>query len=700
MRWAHSINPKGDRHSLREHLLATAELAGQFGAEFGAADAAYAVGLLHDAGKVSDLWQRRLMALESRLPAAAVDHKALGAVLSRSAAGDAGVCVIEGHHGGIPNKSECSVVDPDDALVQQLQSEVPEVVGVLTQGLRWPSTWTTKEAVEFGIRMLHSALVDADYLDTAAHFAATTPVVRPNADFTALAEDFDTARIAQLKACTNSAINNDRELVFQASVAAARGPRGIYRMTAPTGSGKTMAMAGFALHHAAVHGLRRVIVAMPFTTITEQNAKVLRDLIGEDNVLEHHSAIEPDDFKGYGVENWDAPVVVTTTVQLFESLYSNRPSKTRKLHRLCNSVIVLDEVQALPKQLLPPILDSLRILENYFGATVLLASATQPTFETLDSWKKLGVVPKEIVPDPPALYRRLTRVAYEWHTDWSMDDLVSAIAAERSSLTVVNTTATARELAIALRDRCGDAVLHLSTRMFRAHRALVLDEVRARLKAGEPVHLVSTQLIEAGVDVDFPVVFRQVAPAESLIQAGGRANREGRLNMGRVVVFAGSGFGSLKEYATGIGLTREHFGANPGLLNDPTALAKYFEHLFTVLNVDAVTKELDRWRRALWFRTVAELFRMIDSATTSVIVNRPGFQPFEDAVCLDSLSDKVVPMQVLRQMQAYSVDLPTRLVETEYRDRVLSLVPGVFVWGGVYSQLTGIGAAEPGSYLY
>ncbi len=703
MIWAHSANVNGDRQSLRDHLLGTAALARRFGAEFQAADAAYTVGLLHDVGKVSEAWQRRLMAMEAGVKAEQVDHKHLGAWLSRRAVGSAGVFTIEGHHGGIPDKPDCPVVGPNNAMAleERVRREVPEVAAVLDHDPTLPPEWTSPEIVELGIRMLHSALVDADYLDTAAHFAGSTPEVQPDAQFALLAEVFDDARAAQLSGSAVSAVNRDREQVFLASLAAAQGPRGIYRMTAPTGAGKTMSMAGFALHHAAVHGLRRVIMAMPFTTITEQNADVLRRLVGEENVLEHHSAVEPSGLRGYGVENWDAPVVVTTTVQLFESLFSNRPSKTRKLHRLCNSAILLDEVQAIPKHLLPPILDALRLLCSSFGATVLLASATQPTFETLEAWHKFGVVPTEIVPDPPRLYRRLTRVRYEWQTGWLMSDLMSAIETEHSSLTVVNTTATARELAIGLQERTGDVVRHLSTRMFRAHRTQVLSEVRERLKTSSPIHLISTQLIEAGVDVDFPVVFRQEAPAESLIQAGGRANREGKQRMGRVVIFSGSDFGHLREYDTGIGLTQELFGTDPELLNDPVAVSGYFSHLLAVLNIDSAAKELQRYRAAFCFRTVAEHFHMIDAATTSVIVAEPGFAPFMYPLPdLGQLSDRVIPMVLLRRIQAYTVNLPTRLVETDYHDRVMSPAPGLFVWAGPYSELTGIGAAEPASYIY
>ncbi len=550
--------------------------------------------------------------------------------------------------------------------------------------------------------MLHSTLVDADYLDTAAHFANSEPAVRDDSDFTDLVARFENGRAAMLKERHASDLDADRKAVYDAALAASSGSPGLYRMSAPTGSGKTLAAAGFALHHAALHNLRRVVVAVPFTTITEQNAEVYRRLLGEDSVLEHHSAVEPTGVSGYGVENWDSPFVVTTTVQLFESLFSNRPAKTRKLHRLCKAVIVLDEVQALPKHLLNPILDALRVLVSHFGATVLLASATQPTFEVLDSWKRMDLTPIEIVPDPPTLYRRMARVSFEWQSGWGLDDVAQRILRERSTLTVMNTTAGARELAKQLAESTPGSTLHLSTRMCRAHRAEVLTEARRRLAADEPVHLVSTQLIEAGVDVDFPVVFRQAAPAESIIQAAGRANREGRLAAGRVVVFDGTELPSLRAYLTGSGLTDRYFRRDPSQLNSPDALRTYFGELFTLENLDESAAALQRLRRDFCFASVADAFRVIDDSTTSVLVDwAHAHEALEAELTGRILQGRdVIPTTTLRRLQPFLVDLPTRLARGEYASHLLERVPGLFVWCGPYSLLTGIGSAERSAFIF
>ena len=679
-------------------------MARRFGAEFGAPEAAYAVGLLHDAGKISLSWQRRLLNLEQKVPTPMVDHKEFGTRIAIRVAKTPGALAVHGHHGGIPNVPMCARGEPDAVLLEQLIAEVPEVADLLECGEHVPAGWAiSREVVEFGTRMLHSALVDADYLDTAAHFAGGPPLVLPDADFVDLATRYEDGRRGVLRDRVQSHLDSDRQAVYNAAVAASAGPPGVYRMSAPTGSGKTISAGGFAVHHAAAHGKRRVIVAVPFTTITEQNAAVYRHLLGDETVLEHHSAIEPAGLGERGVENWDAPFVVTTTVQLFESLFSNRPSKTRKLHRLANSVIVLDEVQALPKHLLNPILDGLRLLVEHFGATVLLASATQPTFEVLDAWRRFGVDPVEVVPDPPGLYRRFVRTSYEWQHGWSMRDLVRRIADERSSLTVVNTTATAREVAGAAQEEVGvSSVFHLSTRMCRAHRAQVLSEVRTRLANDEPVHLISTQLIEAGVDVDFPVVFRQEAPAESVIQAGGRANREGRLAVGRVVVFSGAEFPQLRDYETAIGLTAQHFLRNPGALNDPDALRRYFSQLFALQNLDASAARIQALRNDFWFEDVASEFKMIESSTTAVLVDwGDSHASLERVLDMNEMvNGGVVPMKVLRSLQPFMVELPTRLASAEYAEYLLKGVPGLNVWGGPYSALTGIGSGEPTVFLF
>lgn len=401
---------------------------------------------------------------------------------------------------------------------------MPEAAELLAGPALVPMSWRTDPLTfEMGLRLTFSALVDADHLDTGAHFAGlSSPAVARPVDMDALVRRFEDRRAAMLDGRPATDVNRLRAELYDAAVSAAAEPTGLYRLPAPTGSGKTMTAAAFALRHAALHGKSRVIVAVPFVTITEQNADVYRQLLGTEHVLEHHSGVEQEgDRPRLGAENWDAPFVVTTTVQLFDSLFGRMPARSRKLHRLANSVIVLDEVQALPVQLLVPILDGLRLLSEHFGTTVLLASATQPAFERLEVWRRQCITP--VVGNPVEVYERLRRVRYEWWLDPQprLAEVADRVAAERQALVVVNTVRDARTM-FRLLERPTATVRHLSTRMCPAHRRSVLAEVRTLLAEDEPVLLVSTQLIEAGVDVDFPAVYRAMAPRR-LAAAGGRA---------------------------------------------------------------------------------------------------------------------------------------------------------------------------------
>ncbi len=699
-KWAHSANVVGNRHGLREHLLGTANLARSFGDMFGAGEAAFAVGLLHDAGKVQSEWQDRLLALEARRPASRVDHKDLGAMLVASAARAPGLLSICGHHGGIPDFSSTITSGRIDAGQRQaFLDAVPEAASLIASPNLLPQRWIEGNKkdpalAEFATRMLHSALVDADFLDTQAHFNATPIALRAPADMPALAAQFEQARAAQLDGTRATAVNRARHGVYEAAVAAARVSPGVFRLAAPTGSGKTIAAAGFALTHAARHGLRRVVVAVPFLTVTEQNANAYRSLVGAQNVIEHHSAIEPTERARYGVENWDAPFVVTTTVQLFESLFSNRPGKTRKLHRLAGAVIVLDEIQALPPRVLPVILDGLRVLVEHFGSTVLLASATQPAWDMLKPWSgRLGV--HDVIAEPAALYASMTRLQESWVHAATLVEVVDLVAGRRQALVVVNSTADAAHLARRLTDKFSDdRVFHLSTRMCQAHRRLVLERVIARLRQGIATIVVSTQLIEAGVDIDFPVVFRAMAPAESLLQAGGRANREGGMSSGELVVIDCPELASLTAYRTGIAKTTQTFGPGKARLDDPVAMRAYYEALYAALSPDGQPEpvETNRARAKLLFNTVADRFQMIDDASISVLVEFDA----EARKLIEEMSAGLdaggsVPTDLLRLLQPYAVSLPARiLADPGCKNYIDEVTPGLRVWRGTYSDLVGI----------
>ncbi|MFD4433829.1 CRISPR-associated helicase/endonuclease Cas3, partial [Nocardia sp. NPDC058497] len=516
---------------------------------------------------------------------------------------------------------------------------------------------------------------------------------------------------------------------------------GGFRGAAPRGWGKTFALAGLGLNHAAAFGKRRVVVAVPFITITEQNAAVYRDLLDTEEepvVLEHHSSVryrsenDSDDSTGAGdrwsrlaAENWDAPFVVTTTVQLFESLFGRKPSQVRKLHRLTNAVLILDEVQALPPKLLLPILDGLRILAEHFGTTVLLTSATQPEFEALSVWNNdkdagSGLVIKEVIDAPQRLFDRARRVRYEWRLDpkptW--EQVADDVAACGQVLVVVNSIDDAADLFELLQARRGAEVWHLSTRLAPAHRRAALALIIERVKAGLPTVVVSTTLIEAGVDISFPTVWRVLAGADSVQQAAGRANRNGEFpDGGLVVVFDPVDGRAPRDNATPAALTADLFGPEGPELDNQAALATYYRSLYTKLGLDntgidrrkdPVGQVIQRHRAALDFRAVTDgqdtgsgrdrskAFRMIaDDTVPIVIVDEHHSDTVGHWLSILALgTDRA--RTALRELQPWIVQLRRDVAQRADVAALIDPIAGdLGVWKGVYAwnsaTLQGIG---------
>ena len=563
------------------------------------------------------------------------------------------------------------------------------------------------------LRMAYSALVDADSLDTEAHKLGKAPTARG-----ATATLGDLWRRFESYVTNESSAEGDiglvRGEVLEACVEAAVKPRGIFRLTVPTGGGKTRSSMAFALRHGIEHGLRRVVVAVPFTTITQQTAKVYREIFGDDRiVLEHHSAAsegagaasdDEDSFTDDAVwhrlaaENWDAPVVVTTTVQLFESLFSNRRGKTRKLHNLADSVIILDEAQALPAGLLSPILSGLCELAANYGASVVLSTATQPAFELISEFREIEA--HEIVRDHERHFQMLRRVRYEWQTDEPHDwqQVARWVQDERSALVVVNTKRHATELLDQLDD---PSVLHLSRLLCGAHRRSVLDDIRRRLAAGLSCRVVSTQVVEAGVDLDFDTVFRAEAPLDAIIQAAGRCNREGRLGTGggRVIVFRppddASPPGVYRSGRDIARVVRELPDFDP---DTPQTVRRYFEWLFGTA-VDPDGPGVQDSRKALDFPAVAKKFRMIDEDTCDLIVDYPRHDLGRIDGLVEQLRYPQRPMrETLRDLQPHTVSVARheyeRLTSGGFVEEVAPL-RGVGRWRGRYDDTRGIVAADP-----
>lgn len=728
--WAHSRNSAGVRHRLEDHLMGTAELARTFGEAFEAADLAGYLGLVHDVGKASCAWQGRLEVAEQAGSRVGLDHKLAGTWLAHQAgAGPFALCV-EGHHRGMLAAAElkdmlgAAMADIDavsgwEEAIGRAEKAVP---GIGAAGVPVPPWVLDKQKAgptgrDMMARMLYSALVDADFLDTEAHFRGNRKPAHKT-DIGELVWRFEERRAGLLGNREPSPADGWREEVYAQSVVAAAGPCGLYRMAAPTGSGKTLSAGAFALHHARANGLRRVVVAVPFISITEQNADVYRAMLdqpGAPVVLEHHSGAGLDDedrpadwWRRLAAENWDAPFVVTTTVQLFQSLFDHRPAAMRKLHRLARSVIVLDEVQALPDRLLLPILSALRMLTEHFGATVLLASATQPAYWSLEPFRGLPV--RDVIPDREQLYKRLRRVRYQWRLDPrpSLAQIAADAAGEPQVLIVVNTTADSaavHRVLEGLRPRSLGKCLHLSTRMTAQHRREVLARVRDLLEAGEPVAVVATQLIEAGVDVDFPVVYRAWAPADSLQQAAGRANRNARLAEGRVVVFrpADGGQPAGFSYKQALNATETHFG--PGLADpdDPRALEDYYPERYRLQNLEHAGPgfEIEKLRRELDFPAVAAAFQLIDEHTAAVAVRygdenaKAEFDRITGLLRGAGSRDAGRVRQLLRDLRPFLATIPKSLArKAEAAGLADPLFGDLLEWHEPYHDDRGIDPAE------
>ena len=588
--YAHTFGDKGPEswQLLSDHLRNVSTLASAFAGELGYANWGRALGLLHDAGKVSQSFQDRLFG-RTKAP---FDHAALGGhVASESfhVLGQAGgwlmAYAVVGHHGGMPNGKRDgedgrsslarrleNPIGPDDLatyldLLEQADLSLPpdesfeELPLVRIRRNPNPHAERMVYSTVLATRMLYSCLVDADYLDTESFMTPEIAIERRVAASarSSMSELLDrlNSHMAKLSVETvHSTVNEARARVLHACEEASQSKPGLFTLTVPTGGGKTLSSLAFALRHALANDMGRIIYAIPFTSIIEQTAEVFRDVLGEENVLEHHSNY---DFDGVGDErhirerlatqNWDAPVIVTTNVQLLESLYANRPARCRKLHNIANSVVVLDEAQTLPDGLLRPSLAALEDLALDFHSSVVLCTATQPA---LDSWWPFGSEPREIVPFQEDLVRALgNRTSFEFDGRVGLEELADTLAGSRQALCIVGTKRKARVLyeEVAARVRATHTssggmdeptelgVFHLSTNMAPLHRAAWIARIRVLLDRGKDCIVISTQLIEAGVDVDFPVVYREIAGVDSLVQAAGRCNRNGHSEIGTVHVF-------------------------------------------------------------------------------------------------------------------------------------------------------------------
>jgi CRISPR-associated endonuclease/helicase Cas3 len=623
--------------------------------------------------------------------------------------------LIAGHHAGLPSveglkkrlgaKRAAPAVLKALDLARQVLSVPPsgEVFASLAPEFVRASHANDTERrlnLELFLRLLFSALVDADFLDTEQHFRPDLIAKRgPALGLDVLWNRFETDQ-SKLSGKLDSLLQRQRHAVYEACLQAGDLPQGLFRLTVPTGGGKTRSGLAFGLRHALKHQLDRIVVAIPYTSIIEQTADVYTAILGSEAVLEHHSALKDRDDRADPVsereqwnrlasENWDAPLIVTTTVQLFESLFAHRPSRCRKIHNLARSVVILDEVQTLPPHLLDPILDVLRQLVRYYRVTVVLCTATQPALSEGRYLRGLTDV-RDIISDPGPLFRSLRRVNYEYAGGelWTWQRVANEMQAGPQALAVVNTKKDALALLDALR---GDpAVLHLSTLLCGVHRAAVLKEVRRRLDSGEGCRLVSTQVVEAGVDLDFPLVLRALGPLDRIVQAAGRCNRENRLpDGGRVVIFNPAEGGCPPgAYRTGTETAASllHQACD---LHDPLTYERYFTLLFQSVETDR--EKLQPLRQRLDYPEVAQRFHLIDDDGAPVVVRAPGHEKTVAGLlgALRSASD--TPRWLIRKLQRFVVNIhSTQVSAYESRGLLSEVAPGLWEWHGGYDPVRGI----------
>lgn len=686
-----------------EHCRGVAELTAAFCRKLGMAEYGHWCGILHDLGKERRSFQdyiRRVSGYDCSRPATEEhSHAYAGALAAMKLTGPGGIlaaAAIAGHHRGLYDQAELI----ETLKTKQLPPEVSLPAGPAAD-LKLPPIQKPSDVHMLG-RMLFSALVDADYLDTERFMKPDEYASRGGAESVEALLGRLESHLAKLKAsASDSHVNRIRNSVQQYCREHSKAGCGIYSLTVPTGGGKTLSSVLWALKHCVTNGMDGIIIAIPYTSIIEQTARILRAIFGDGNVLEHHSGVvmdgDDDLSRRLAAENWDRPIVVTTNVQLFESLYHNRSSKCRKLHNVANRVIILDEVQTLPPSLLQPLTASLECLQRVFRCSVLLTTASQPilrgTIKGCGTQRFEGFRDvREIIPAHEQLHRKLKRVEIEFNPGrCSYDELAGELQKHPKVLCIVNTRKAAAQLFDLLPADCKP--LHLSRMMCSAHIRKKLAEATAMLRdpACERLTLISTQLIEAGVDVDFPVVYRQEAGLDSILQAAGRCNREGRQpRPGKVCVFAFDDNSAMpRGTLTAANDARRNMRPCHDLTS-PEAMDEYFTQFYARCgDFDKHDIAAELWLNGeVNYQTAAEKFKYIEDNAIPVIVN---YENSSDLVEL--LKKGSTSRRLFRELAQYSVNLSRRdFRELLSQGAIEEVCEGVFrLWPAhFYSEAVGV----------
>lgn len=695
---------------LEAHLLGTARLAEKFASAFQSGSWGYAAGISHDTGKSTPEWQRYIVTksgfdeeahLESKAgkqehsaPSALLLEKALGKGIGRMLA----YCVA-GHHSGLADW-----IGSQGALAFRLQNTsadgIPSMYSeqvALHRPSQPPWKFDSKGLdMALWIRMLFSSLVDADFLDTEAYMSPENTSARGAwLPLSELLKRFDAYMAEKTRAAMNSAdtkVNRIRQRVLADCRIAAGLEPGLFSLTVPTGGGKTLSSMAFALEHAVKYGKERVIYVIPYTSIIEQNSDVFREAVGSDQVVEHHCNLDDDDSTPkarLAAENWDAPIIVTTSVQFFESLFASKTSRCRKIHNIANSIVILDEAQLIPVEYLEPILATMKLLREHYKVSIVMCTATQPAFEEQNDFPSFPGFSKgsvrEIIDDVPGLYDGLKRVEVETPTDYTTPKTWEELADEIRDLDQVLCVVSDRKSCRELYALMPEGSYHLSALMCPQHRSEVIARIKEDLEAGDSVRVVSTQLVEAGVDIDFPVVYRAMAGMDSIAQAAGRCNREGKLSvdgrLGRTILF-------IPPRKAPIGILRKASETASRMLEaglaDPihhSVFAPYFSELYWKANsldgkgiMALLTPDVAEC--GIQFRSAAAAFRLIDDS-----MQRNILVPYGDGDKLIEQLKALGPQRwLLRKLQRYSVNVYLNQFD-KLRDRgsIEEVSPGIFV---------------------
>ncbi len=662
-------NAEEDREqTLKDHSIETARLAGKFAEEFGKGDWGNCCGMLHDIGKYSDAFQRRIRGKNNRK----VDHSSAGAQLCLEKGGRYGFMsyCIAGHHAGLPDYG--SRADPgssptlwgrrkkevEDYHAYEKEIEIPEIH---SDPVDLNKTDNPDFSLSVFIRMLYSCLVDADFLDTERFMKNFQTGREAGEPLEILFDRLKTYIADWMKNPDSDTINGRRTEILKNCLEYGKKERGLYRLTVPTGGGKTIASLAFALRHAVENHMKRIIYVIPYTSIIEQNAAVFRMILGAENVLEHHSNV---DYKTseelnpmqLAAENWDKPVIVTTNVQFFESLFANKSSRCRKLHNIVNSVIIFDEAQMLPNDYLKPCVAMMKELISNYRASIVLCTATQPA---LAGFFGNEIRVTELCPRMEEQFRFFERVTYQNIGLVTEEELAERLKQENQVLCIVNTRKRAQALYQKLR---GDGVFHLSTTMYPKHRGRILKQIRERLYEKKKCILISTSLVEAGVDLDFQSVYRQLAGVDSMIQAAGRCNREGKRSPeeSRVSVFQFEETENVPGQRQQIDVTRILLAEGENITS-LQGIEKYFQMLYHFRGDSLDKKNIlgEFINKRYNFTKVGREFVLIEKKTAMILIPKEA----EAAQLLQKIRCQGHTKANMRKAGQYCIQVNERILE-------------------------------------